>query len=81
MGIRANTYAEATIIDGLSVKTELSFDYGITNTYKFDPSYTFGAIENTNRVALTQSHTINIGVGETLSITIRFLVSIIFRQW
>ena len=49
MGIRANTYAEATIIDGLSVKTELSFDYGITNTYKFDPSYTFGAIENTNR--------------------------------
>ena len=49
MGIRANTYAEATIIDGLTFKTELSFDYGVTNTYKFDPSYTFGAIENTDR--------------------------------
>ena len=49
MGIRANTYAEATIIDGLTFKTELSFDYGVANTYKFDPSYTFGAIENTDR--------------------------------
>ena len=28
MGIRANTYAEATIIDGLTFKTELSFDLG-----------------------------------------------------
>lgn len=46
MGIRANTYAEATIIDGLTYRTELSFDYGITNTYKFDPSYKFGAISN-----------------------------------
>lgn len=46
MSIRANTYAEATIIDGLTFKTELSFDYGITNTYKFDPSYKFGAIVN-----------------------------------
>lgn len=49
MGIRANTYAEATIINGLTFKTELSFDYGVTNTYKFDPSYSFGAIENTDR--------------------------------
>ncbi|WP_321331605.1 TonB-dependent receptor [uncultured Bacteroides sp.] len=49
MGIRANTYAEATIIKGLTFKTELSFDYGITNTYKFSPSYTFGAIENDTR--------------------------------
>lgn len=49
MGIRANTYAEATIINGLTFKTELSFDYGITNTYKFDPSYTFGAIVNGTR--------------------------------
>lgn len=46
MGIRANTYAEATIIEGLTYKTELSFDYGITNTYRFDPSYQFGAITN-----------------------------------
>ncbi|MBP9507975.1 MAG: TonB-dependent receptor [Bacteroides sp.] len=46
MGIRANTYAEATIIDGLTYKTELSFDYGVTNTYRFDPSYKFGALVN-----------------------------------
>lgn len=46
MGIRGNTYAEATIIDGLTYKTELSFDYGINNTYRFDPSYQFGAIKN-----------------------------------
>ncbi|KAA6345491.1 TonB-dependent receptor SusC [termite gut metagenome] len=45
-GIRANTYAEATLLNGLTYKTELSFDYGITNTYKFDPSYKFGAIVN-----------------------------------
>lgn len=49
MNIRANTYAEATIIKGLTFKTELSFDYGITNTYKFNPSYEFGAIVNETR--------------------------------
>ena len=49
MNIRANTYAEATILKGLTYKTELSFDYGITNTYKFTPSYQFGAIVNENR--------------------------------
>lgn len=49
MGIRANTYAEATLLKGLTFKTELSFDYGITNTYKFTPSYQFGAIVNENR--------------------------------
>ncbi|MDO5421228.1 MAG: TonB-dependent receptor [Bacteroides sp.] len=46
MNIRANTYAEAKILEGLTFKTELSFDYGITNTYKFNPSYDFGAITN-----------------------------------
>lgn len=40
MGIRGNTYAEVTFMKGLTFKTELSFDYGVTNTYKFDPSYT-----------------------------------------
>jgi TonB-linked SusC/RagA family outer membrane protein len=45
-GIRASTYADVTFFDGLTYKTELSFDYGITNTYRFDPSYTFGAIVN-----------------------------------
>ena len=46
-GVRGNTYLEATIIKGLTFKTELSFDYGMSNTYKFNPSYTFGAITNT----------------------------------
>ena len=45
-GIRSNAYAEATIIKGLTYKTELSMDYGINNTYRFDPSYSFGAITN-----------------------------------
>lgn len=45
-GVRGNTYLEATIIKGLSFKTQLSFDYGMGNTYKFSPSYKFGAIEN-----------------------------------
>lgn len=45
-GIRGNTYLEATIIKGLTFKTELSFDYGMGNNYKFSPSYKFGAIVN-----------------------------------
>ena len=45
-GIRASTYAEALLIKGLTYKTEFSLDYGITNTYTFSPSYTFGAIVN-----------------------------------
>lgn len=45
--IRGNTYLEATLIKGLTFKTELSFDYGMVNTYKFNPSYTFGALVNT----------------------------------
>jgi len=46
-GIRGNTYLEAVIFKGLTYKAELSYDYGIGNTYKFNPSYTFGAIVNT----------------------------------
>lgn len=45
-GIRASTYAEATLAKGLTLKTEYSIDYGFNNAYKFDPSYTFGAITN-----------------------------------
>ncbi|MDD3194445.1 MAG: TonB-dependent receptor [Paludibacter sp.] len=45
-GVRANTYLEATIFKGFSYKTELSFDYGMNNSYRFNPSYKFGAIEN-----------------------------------
>ncbi|MFT3739796.1 MAG: TonB-dependent receptor [Breznakibacter sp.] len=45
-GIRSNIYAEATILKNLTIKTELSSDFGVTNTYKFNPSYSFGAITN-----------------------------------
>jgi len=45
-GLRSNVYAEATIIEGLTFKTEHSSDMGITNSYKFMPSYKFGAITN-----------------------------------
>ena len=45
-GIRTNVYAEATIINGLTFKTDHSSDFGINNTYQFNPSYSFGAITN-----------------------------------
>ncbi|MBN2744760.1 MAG: TonB-dependent receptor [Marinilabiliaceae bacterium] len=45
-GLRSNVYTEATILDGLTIKTEHSSDLGMTNTYKFNPSYKFGAITN-----------------------------------
>ncbi|MDR2813220.1 MAG: TonB-dependent receptor [Prevotellaceae bacterium] len=38
-GIRANTYADATIIEGLTFRTELSFDYNTTNNQQFYPTY------------------------------------------
>jgi len=44
--IRGNIYLEATILKGLTYKTELSFNFGMDNTYKFSPSYTFGALVN-----------------------------------
>ncbi len=46
---RATTYAELTILNGLTFKTEYAVDYGFSNYYTFTPSYTFGAIENTTR--------------------------------
>ncbi|MGB4577889.1 MAG: TonB-dependent receptor [Paludibacter sp.] len=44
-GIRANTYAEATIIPGLTYRTELSFDFNTTNTYRFQPTYYLSATQ------------------------------------
>ena len=44
--LRANTYAELEIIEGLRLKTEYSMDYSFNNGYTFNPSYTFGAIVN-----------------------------------
>jgi TonB-linked SusC/RagA family outer membrane protein len=46
MGIRSNFFLEGTIMKGLTIKTELSSDFGINNTYQFNPSYKFGAIVN-----------------------------------
>jgi TonB-linked SusC/RagA family outer membrane protein len=43
-GIRANTFLEATILKGLTFKTEFSLDYNFGNSYTFNPSYDFGAI-------------------------------------
>jgi TonB-linked SusC/RagA family outer membrane protein len=48
-GIRANTFAEATLLDGLTFKTEYAVNYGMDNSYTFNPSYTFGAIDNITR--------------------------------
>ncbi|MDR2650948.1 MAG: TonB-dependent receptor [Prevotellaceae bacterium] len=44
-GIRGNTYLEATILEGLTVRTELSFNYGITSTYRFQPTYYLSATQ------------------------------------
>ncbi len=38
-GIRANTYAEATVIKGLTYRTELSIDFNTGNTYRFEPTW------------------------------------------
>jgi len=46
INLRANTYAEITLTKGLKVKTTYALDYGFSNEYRFDPSYTFGALVN-----------------------------------
>jgi TonB-linked SusC/RagA family outer membrane protein len=46
VNIRASTYAELSFTKDLKLKTQYSLDYGFGNEYKFDPSYTFGAIVN-----------------------------------
>ncbi|GHA47139.1 SusC/RagA family TonB-linked outer membrane protein [Salinimicrobium marinum] len=45
-GIRANTFAELDITEGLQLRSEYSIDYGFSNAYLFNPSYRFGAIVN-----------------------------------
>ncbi|RKD92363.1 TonB-dependent receptor [Mangrovibacterium diazotrophicum] len=44
--IRANTFMEATLVKGLTYRTEYAIDYGVGNGYKFTPTYTFGALSN-----------------------------------
>jgi TonB-linked SusC/RagA family outer membrane protein len=39
VGIRTNTYVEATIVEGLTYRTELSLDYNFGNAYRFEPTW------------------------------------------
>lgn len=48
---RINSYLEATIMKGLTFKTELSADYNWANYYYFEPSYQFGVLENNTRTS------------------------------
>lgn len=48
---RFNTYLEATILKGLTFKTELSADYNFATYYYFEPSYKFGILENNTRTS------------------------------
>lgn len=46
---RVNTYLEATILKGLTFKTELSADYNFNRYYYYEPDYTFGVKVNATR--------------------------------
>ncbi|SFZ92264.1 TonB-linked outer membrane protein, SusC/RagA family [Flaviramulus basaltis] len=52
--IRASIYAELTFLKGFKFKTQYSADYGFSNAYTFNPSYTFGQI---NRIPRESSRT------------------------
>lgn len=49
INFRFNTYLEATLMDGLSFKTELSADYNLNKFYYYEPDYKFGVITNETR--------------------------------
>lgn len=51
VNFRTNVYLEATIIDGLKLKTELSADYNINKFYYYEPDYQFGVLENNTRTS------------------------------
>lgn len=46
LGIRSGIFLEATLLKGLTLKTELSSDFNMNNEYRFTPSYRFGALSN-----------------------------------
>ncbi len=48
---RINTYLEADIWKGISIKTELSADYNVNSYYTYTPDYTFGVKESTERTS------------------------------
>jgi TonB-linked SusC/RagA family outer membrane protein len=39
--VRANTYLEASVLSGLTYRTEFSFDVNTTNTERFEPTWQF----------------------------------------
>lgn len=43
---RVNTYLDATVLKGLTFKTELSADYNFNNYYYYQPDYQFGVKTN-----------------------------------
>ena len=51
MNFRTNVYLEATIIDQLKLRTELSADYNLNKFYYYEPDYQFGVLENNTRTS------------------------------
>ena len=49
LNFRINTYLEATILKGLTFKTELSTDYNLNKTKTYTPDYTFGVRVSSQR--------------------------------
>lgn len=51
LNFRFNTYLEATLMEGLSFRTELSADYNLNKFYYYEPDYKFGVLENKTRTS------------------------------
>ena len=49
LNFRINTYLEATLLKGLTLKTELSTDYNLNKTKTYQPDYKFGVRESSQR--------------------------------
>lgn len=49
MNFRVNGSLEATLMKGLTFKTELSADYNLNKFYYYEPDYEFGALTNSTR--------------------------------
>lgn len=49
MNFRTTGSLEATIIKGLTLKTELSADYNLNKFYYYEPDYQFGVLSNSTR--------------------------------
>lgn len=51
INFRFNTYLEATILDGLSFKSELSTDWNFNSYYYYQPDYKFGVKKSDTRTS------------------------------